>query len=233
MNIRNQAVFSYRNQDLINYRHYIHNNANNNILYKTNHEDEFFQATSFDKTTFKGLEIRAVENRKEIARLYKLFYESVNKNLPSFGNPILDFFENLIEKIVAIPFLYDTKDKNKIFEIILKDNKIIGGYYLKINPEDSSGYLNFIALSDKFKRTKTGFACLSKMANSIAKNLQQNDLNELTWETNYTNLQARKLFKKLNAENIGQANPTIPLLGFKISTEDFKNNIEKLSKKII
>ena len=71
------------------------------------------------------------------------------------------------------------------------------------------------------------------MANSIAKNLQQNDLNELTWETNYTNLQARKLFKKLNAENIGQANPTIPLLGFKISTEDFKNNIEKLSKKII
>ena len=36
MNIRNQAVFSYRNQDLINYRHYIHNNANNNILYKTN-----------------------------------------------------------------------------------------------------------------------------------------------------------------------------------------------------
>ena len=125
---------------------------------------------------------------------------------------------------------YGEEDK---VEIILKDNKIIGGYYLKINPEDSSGYLNFIALSDKFKRTKTGFACLSKMANSIAKNLQQNDLNELTWETNYTNLQARKLFKKLNAENIGQANPTIPLLGFKISTEDFKNNIEKLSKKII
>lgn len=233
MNIKNQAIFTYRNQDLINCKYNIHNTANNNILYKTNYEYEFFQATSFDKTTFKGLEIRAVENRKEIAKLYKLFYESVNKNLPSFGNPILDFFENLIEKIVAIPFLYDTKDKNKIFEIILKDNKIIGGYSLKINPENSSGYINFITLSDKFKKTKTGFSCLLKIANSITKRLQQNNLKELTWETNYTNLQARKLFKKLNAENIGQANPTIPLLGFKISTEDFKNNIEKLSKKII
>lgn len=191
---------------------------------------KFNQSSDYlDKTSFCGLTLQKVKDNKEMAKLAKLFIKSLNNNYPN--DRIIDkIFNFLTEQLISIPFMHSVKDPDVITEIIYNNNKISGGYSFSIDKQKLSGHIDFLTLSDDLKRTKTGISALKVMADKIAKLATDNKLNEITWETEYVNIPARKLFSRFGTEKILNSKFLIPYIEYKIPTNEFIETLKSLNK---
>lgn len=183
----------------------------------------------FDKTSFCGLTLQKVKDNKEMAKLAKLFIKSLNNNYEN--NRIIDkIFNYLTEQLISIPFIHSVKNPDIITEIIYNNNKISGGYAFSIDKKKLSGHIDFLTISDDLKRTKTGISALKIMADKIAKLATDNNLNEITWEAEYINIPARKLFSRFDTEKKINSKFLVPYVEYKIPTNEFIETLKSLNK---
>lgn len=184
--------------------------------------------TCSDQVFFGGLVLQKAKNKKEAAQLAKIFFRSLNNNLPN-SNFIVDIFEYLSQQIISLPFLHSVKNPNRITELVYHNNKISGGYKLGIDKKNSLGHIECMAICDELKHTKKGIAALKLMAEKIGKTASENKLEYISWETEISNTQARKLFKRLNAYKEENYNCISPYIKYTIPTDKFIEAIKKLT----
>lgn len=122
-----------------------------------------------------------------------------------------------------LPFSISSKQPNSITEVIEKENKLIGGYSMSINPLKSSAHLGFITLAPEYIRTKAGIEALKKLGTRIYENANANNVKELTWTTNSKNKNINNLLKRLGAEKVKE---------IALGEAEYKISINDLGKKL-
>lgn len=185
---------------------------------------------SFDNLSFTGIAIKDAKTRSEVAKLTKLFFVSIESNLPQPEGIFGKLLEKLICKIASIPILHEVNVENQITKVAYQNKKIVGGFCFKINPENNTGHINFLTLSNELKHTKSGMDCLLQMANNIGQIARKNKLNAITWYTHSANKLALKSFKHLDPEIIKYNDNSSQYEAFKISTDKFIDKINKISE---
>lgn len=157
-----------------------------------------------------------LSRKSERMQLCELF---INSSFSSMNDGSL--VQKIIKKIMALPLKITATDKSSgnIWEAVKCENKIAGGYNLIVNAKDKSASINFLTLAPEFKKTKTGYKTLIKMAENICKNAEKQGAEYIKWITHKENSDAYRLFKKFPAQQqeggFGQIEYIIPVNDFK------------------
>lgn len=175
-----------------------------------------------DRLSFTGIIIKRINSKDEIKKILDLFYDSLVYNLEP--NKTKSKFLRKIDRFISmLPFSISSKQPNSITEVIEKENKLIGGYSMSINPLKSSAHLGFITLAPEYIRTKAGIEALKKLGTRIYENANANNVKELTWTTNSKNKNINNLLKRLGAEKVKE---------IALGEAEYKISINDLGKKL-
>ena len=196
------------------------NNTPTSNNYKT------YTPISQDRLSFTGTIIKRINSKDEIKKILDLFYDSLIYNLEP--NKTQSKFLRKIDRYISmLPFSIASKQPNSITEVIEKENKLIGGYSMSINPLKSSAHLGFITLAPEYIRTKAGIEALKKLGIRIYENANANNVKELTWTTNSKNKNINNLLKRLGAEKVKEL--ALGEAEYKISINDLRKKLYNLA----
>ena len=174
-----------------------------------------------DRLSFTGTIIKRINSKDEIKKILDLFYDSLVYNLEP-NKKQSKFLRKIDRYISMLPFSIVLKKNNSITEVIEKENKLIGGYSMGINPLKSSAHLVFITLAPEYIRTKAGIEALKKLGIRIYENANANNVKELTWTTNSKNKNINNLLKRLGAEKVKEI--ALGEAEYKISINEINSN---------
>ena len=188
----------------------------------TSNKYKNYTPISQDRLSFTGTIIKRINSKDEIKKILDLFYDSLVYNLEP--NKTQSKFLRKIDRYISmLPFSIASKQPNSITEVIEKENQLIGGYSMNINPLKSSAHLGFITLAPEYIRTKSGIEALKKLGIRIYENANANNVKELTWTTNSKNKNINNLLKRLGAEKVKE---------IALGEAEYKISINDLGKKL-
>ena len=161
-----------------------------NSLFTKNHEFGKKQAS------FTGAKVKPITSSEEIKELTDIFYDGLTHNL--YPNKKYPHWKSVIDRFISMfPFRLAAKNSNSITEAATIDGKIVAGYSLSVNPGKNT-YLNFLALSPEYMKTKEGIKILKMLGHRITENVKANNLEKLTFVTNKKNKQINRLLRRFN-----------------------------------
>ncbi len=174
-----------------------------------------------DSILFDQLHVCLAWSTKDIKQVINLFHDSLLHNLKP-GTKLSGFIQKMQRYFSISPFLHFAKRPGSLTESIKLGDKIVGGYSINLDKSHSTAALGFIAISQDVMRTKTGNDVLKLIAKRISKNLELNNIEELTWTTNSKNIQINNLLKRFEAQEVRRF---WSVTEYKITLEQFKEKI--------
>ena len=190
---------------------------------------------SFDEVAFKGVpKLVQTKNKAEIKELVDLFYNSyahtVRETEDIQQNWFQRFFNKISSKIGKSITIATSQDTDSITTIAKStDGKIVGGYSMYLDKEETNAVVDFLTLAPELKGTKKGIKLLFQMGEEIHNVLQKEGISEIIWCTEAKNQNASRLFDRLNPCPKYQ-NPIFNQENY-IYTSDLKLILNDLTKK--